>query len=423
MNRTQELVSVAKKYLPRNYDPPDDFVLRKGSGCYLKDVEGKIYLDMLACYSAANAGYGNKAVNAAMLRQLNKGLMCNANRFWEEQKILFARDLAKFCNDFGLDGLDIVLPMNSGAEAVETAIKIARKWGYLRKNISVDKAKIICCENNFHGRTLGAISMSTVPQYKNMFGPLVPGITVIPFADTAALNAAINPNTAAFLVEPIQGEGGVIIPPSGYLAEVRKICDKRNILLLVDEIQSGFGRTGAMFACNHENIIPDMIILGKSLGGGLPISAVVGEKEIMNVLEPGDHGSTFGGNPLACAAARASLRFMRRYRPDKRAAELGSYFKIKLTEIAAKSPYIKEIRIKGLWVGIEVRNDGLTADGFCRDLYKEGILCAETRKYVIRMSPPLIITKKELDFALSKIKKVFTYINLPHCFCREVKIR
>ncbi len=407
--KTQYLVGLAHKHLPKNYAPPDDFVLRKGFGNFLEDVEGKTYLDMLACYSAANAGYRNDKMTAAILRQNNiNGLVCNANCFWEEQKILFARDLAKFCNDFDLYGLDVVLPMNSGAEAVETALKIARKWGYLRKNIAADKAEIICCANNFHGRTLGVISMSTVPQYKNHFGPLVPGIKAIPFADIGALIAAINPNTAAFLVEPVQGEGGVIIPPDSYLVEAKKICNKSNVLFIVDEIQSGFGRTGKMFACNYGNVVPDIIILGKALGGGLPISAVVGNHGIMNVLEPGDHGSTFGGNPLSCAAARVSLCFMRRYRPDRQAAELGFYFKNKLREIAKQSPYIKEVRIIGLWIGIEVRDDGPIARKFCEQLYKEGILCKETREYTIRMSPPLTISRKELDFALTKIRKVFT---------------
>lgn len=413
MNRTQELVSLAKKHLPRNYAPPDDFVLKRGSGCQVKDVQGRVFLDMLACYSAANAGYGNKAINRAILRQVKNGLLCNANCFWEEQKILFAKDLAKFCSDFGLKGLDIVLPMNSGAEAVETAIKIARKWGYLgkdslvcRKGIAYEKAEIICCEGNFHGRTLGAISMSTVSQYKNNFGPLIPGVKVIPFGDTIALNAAINSNTVAFLVEPIQGEGGIIIPPDGYLTEVRKICDNRGILLILDEIQSGFGRTGRMFACNYENVVPDMIILGKSLGGEMPISAVVGNG-VMNVLDPGDHGSTFGGNPLACAAARASLRSMRCNRSDVRARMLGLYFENKLKKIAEDSSYIKEIRMRGLWIGIEVRHDGPTAHEFCRELYEKGILCKETRENTIRMSPPLTITVKELNFALSKIRRVF----------------
>jgi len=406
--RRRNLVELAHKHLPRNYAPPDDFVLEKGSGCYLKDVDGNTYLDMLACYSAANAGYGNKEIIKAVLRQITENsIICNANCFWEEQKILFARDLAEFCSNFGLSGFDVVLPMNSGAEAVETALKIARKWGYLRKSIDADKAEIICCENNFHGRTLSAISMSTVAQYKNHFGPLIPGIKTIPFADIGALNAAINPNTAAFLVEPVQGEGGVIIPPSGYLAKVRGICNKSNVLFILDEIQSGFGRTGKMFACNYDGVSPDMIILGKALGGGFPISAVVGRPEIMDVLEPGDHGSTFGGNPLACAAARASLSFMRRHRPDKRAAELGFYFKNKLKEIAVQSPHIKEIRVIGLWIGIEVHHDGLMAHEFCERLYKEGILCKETREYTIRMSPPLTISRKELDFALEKIRKVF----------------
>lgn len=416
MNRTRELVAIAKRHLPRNYAPPDDFVLKRGSGCQVKDIRGRVFLDMLACYSAANAGYGNKSINRAISKQvLKNGLLCNANCFWEEQKILFAQDLAQFCNDFGLNGLDIVLPMNSGAEAVETAIKIARKWGYLKEELfhctscrKAEEAEIICCENNFHGRTICAVSMSTVEQYKKYFGPLIPGIKTIPFGDAIALNQAINPNTVAFLVEPIQGEGGIIIPPDGYLTEVRKICDNRGILLILDEIQSGFGRTGKMFACNRENVVPDMIILGKALGGCLPISAVVGKKEVMNVLEPGDHGSTFGGNPLACAAARASLRFIRRYRPDVRAGTLGLYFENELREIAAKSPYIKEIRTRGLWVGIEVRHNGPTAHEFCEKLYKERILCKETREYTIRMSPPLTITIKELDFALQKIRKVFT---------------
>ena len=406
--RRRNLVELAHKHLPRNYAPPDDFVLEKGSGCYLKDVDGNTYLDMLACYSAANAGYGNKEIIKAVLRQITENsIICNANCFWEEQKILFARDLAEFCSNFGLSGFDVVLPMNSGAEAVETALKIARKWGYLRKRIDADKAEIICCENNFHGRTLSAISMSTVAQYKNHFGPLIPGIKTIPFADIGALNAAINLNTAAFLVEPVQGEGGVIIPPRGYLAAIRRICNKSNVLFILDEIQSGFGRTGKMFACNYDGVSPDMIILGKALGGGLPISAVVGRPEIMDVLEPGDHGSTFGGNPLACAAARASLRFMQRHRPDRRAAELGFYFKNKLKEIAKQSPYIKELRIIGLWIGIEIHHDGRMAHEFCERLYKEGILCKETREYTIRMSPPLTISRKELDFALEKIRKVF----------------
>lgn len=417
MNRTQELVSLAKKYLPRNYAPPNDFVLRKCSGSKIRDVKGRVFLDMLACYSAANAGYSNKTINRAILKQvLKNGLLCNANCFWEEQKILFARDLANFCEKYIYPGLNVVLPMNSGAEAVETALKIARKWGYLkmdtlRKSISENKAEIICCENNFHGRTLGTISMSTVNQYKNYFGPLIPGIKVIPFGDAFALNRAINSNTVAFLVEPIQGEGGVIIPPEGYLTEVKKICDEQNILLILDEIQSGFGRTGRMFACNYDNVVPDMIILGKSLGGGLPISAVVGKREVMNVLEPGDHGSTFGGNPLSCAVARAALRFMEQNRPDKIADKLGTYFGKKLSDIASESSYIKEVRIKGLWIGIEVWNHGdcgPTAHSFCKMLYEEGILCKETRDFTIRMSPPLTITKKELDFALLKIRKVFT---------------
>ncbi|OGD42031.1 ornithine--oxo-acid transaminase [Candidatus Azambacteria bacterium RIFOXYD1_FULL_42_11] len=406
--RTKYLVRLAKKHLPRNYAPPDDFVIRSGFGCWQKDVEEKEYLDMLACYSAANLGHGNPEIAYAIGKQTHqRGIICNANCFWEEQKILFARDLVKFCNDFGLKGLDMVLIMNSGAEAVETAMKIARKWGYTKKKIPIDQAEIIACRDNFHGRTLGAISLSTVPQYTELFGPLLPGTIKIPFADENALFMAINKNTAVFITEAVQGEGGVIIPPEKYLLTARNICTANNVLLVVDEIQSGFGRTGKMFACNYNNVIPDMIILGKALGGGIVISAVVGRKEVMDVFEPNDHGSTFGGNPLSSAVGRTFLRIMRRKRLDKRAEHLGKYFKKELEKIAEKSPHILEIRTKGLWIAIEVRHDGPTAHGFCQRLHKERILCKETREYTIRMSPPLVITKEELDFALEKIRKVF----------------
>lgn len=406
--KTQDLIALAKKHLPRNYAPPDDFVLAEGRGCWLRDVEGKEYLDMLACYSAANEGHGNlRIVNAIIDHLGSKGITCNASCFWEEEKILLARDLGEFCEKFVGPGLNVVLPMNSGAEAVETAMKIARKWGYIRKGIPVNRAEIIFCENNFHGRTIAIVSASSVPQYKELFGPPAPGIKLVPFADLKALEKAINPNTAAFIVEPVQGEGGIIIPPNGYLAEAKEICFRNHVLFVPDEIQSGFGRTGRMFGCNHDGVIPDMIILGKALGGGLPISAVVGKKKIMDVLEPGDHGSTFGGNPLSCAVARESLRIMREERLDQKAARLGEYFEEKLKAIAAESPHIQEIRVRGLWIAIEVRHNGPDAHEFCRRLHKEGILCKETRDYTIRMSPPLVITDDELNWALRKIRKVF----------------
>lgn len=408
--KTQDLIALAKKHLPRNYAPPDDFVLVKGYGCWQWDAEGNKYLDMLACYSAANEGHDNPKIVCAIIKHLAaKGITCNANCFWEEEKILLARDLAEFCEEFICLGLNVVLPMNSGAEAVETAMKIARKWGYVVKGIDpkTDQAEIIFCENNFHGRTIAIISASSVPQYKELFGPLVPGVKLIPFGDAQALKKAITPNTAAFIVEPVQGEGGVIIPPDGYLSEVMEICADNDVLFILDEIQSGFGRTGEMFGCNHDGVVPDMIILGKALGGGLVISAVVGRKEIMSIFEPGDHGSTFGGNPLSCAIARESLRIMREERLDRRAARLGKYFKAKLKEIATESPHIQEIRTRGLWIAIEVRHDGPNAHEFCQRLYKEGLLCKETRDYTIRMSPPLVITNDELDWALRKIRKVF----------------
>ena len=401
--RTRGLIALAKKHLPRNYAPSDKFVLRGGEGCTLFDVEGKEYLDMLACYSAANEGHCNPRIADAIFKHLKtRGLTCNANCFWEEQKILFARDLANFCGKFIDPSLNVVLPMNSGAEAVETAMKIARKWAYVVKRVPLNEAEIIFCENNFHGRTIAIVSASTVPQYSELFGPLVPGIKLVPFADLNALKEAINPNTAAFIVEPVQGEGGIIIPPDGYLAEAKNICDDNDVLLVADEVQSGFGRTGKMFGCNYDGVTPDLLILGKALGGGL-----VGSKEVMGILEPGDHGSTFGGNPLSCAVARESLRIMRDERLDKKAEYLGGYFEEKLKEIAVESLYIKEIRVRGLWIAIEVWHSGPDAHEFCQRLHRAGILCKETRDYTIRMSPPLIITRHELDFAVEKIREVF----------------
>ena len=398
----KELIDFAHKYLPRNYAPPDGFVLRKARGCWVWDTQGKKYLDMLGCYSAVNVGNGNKCVLEAVKKQLERGFTANANCFWEENKILFAKELAEFCE------MDMALPMNSGAEAVETAMKIALKWGYTVRGISEDKGELIFCEGNFHGRTKGVISASTVPQYKDLFGPHLPGIKIVPFGDADELNRKINKNTAAFVFEPIQGEGGVIIPPDGYLSEVRKICNRNKILMVLDEIQSGFGRSGKMFAYEHEkNAKPDLMILGKALGGGLVVSAVVGKKDVMNVLKPGDHGSTFGGNPLACAAARASLRFIKEKKLPERAERLGKYFMDRLKEIAATTGKIKEIRGRGLWVGVEVNHDGPTAHQYCEAFWKEGILCKETREYTIRFSPPLIITKEELDYALRKIARVF----------------
>ena len=312
--RTRGLIALAKKHLPRNYAPSDKFVLRGGEGCTLFDVEGKEYLDMLACYSAANEGHCNPRIADAIFKHLKtRGLTCNANCFWEEQKILFARDLANFCGKFIDPSLNVVLPMNSGAEAVETAMKIARKWAYVVKRVPLNEAEIIFCENNFHGRTIAIVSASTVPQYSELFGPLVPGIKLVPFADLNALKEAINPNTAAFIVEPVQGEGGIIIPPDGYLAEAKNICDDNDVLLVADEVQSGFGRTGKMFGCNYDGVTPDLLILGKALGGGLVISAVVGSKEVMGIFPALNHkkrmksGKLSGGEQQMLALARGLM--------------------------------------------------------------------------------------------------------------------
>lgn len=400
----RQLIEMAYEYIPRNYAPSDKFVLIKAKGCWMWDTEGKKYLDMLACYSANNFGSGNDEIIRATVKQLERGLLSNANCFWEINKILFSKELAEFC------GMDKALIMNSGAEAVETAMKIARKWAYVKKRIGLNKAEIIFCENNFHGRTLGVISASTTPQYTKYFGPLLPGIVKIPFGDSAALGKAINKNTAAFIFEPIQGEGGIIIPPNGYLGDVREICTRRNVIMIADEIQSGFGRTGKMFACEHEGVKPDMMIVGKALGGGVrAVSAVVGKKQFMDVFIPGDHGSTFGGNPIGCAEGLAALRFTRENHPEINATIMGTRFFNRLYEIQKKSRgRIIEIRGRGLWVGLEVNHKGPTAHEYCERLYDAGVLCKETRDYTIRFSPPLTITKRELDWGLERIEKIFT---------------
>ncbi len=405
---TQQLIEMAHRYICRNYAPSDDFVLRKGRGCWLYDTEGNRYLDMLACYSANNFGNGNwRVVFAKIKQEVLRGMMTNANCYWEENKILFCKEIAEFCD------MDRAIPMNSGAEAVETAMKIARKWAYTntKKHVVLNQAEIIFCINNFHGRTLGVLSGSTTPEYTSMFGPFIPDpyIKKILFGDAVALENAVNENTAAFIFEPIQGEGGIIIPPDGYIKAVRDICTRHNVMMIADEVQSGFGRTGRVFACDHEGVKPDAYVLGKAIGGGGDdLSVVVGKEEFMNVFVPGDHGSTFGGNPLACAVGLVVLKMMRESHPERHAAEMGEYFVDGLWEIAKKNGHIAEIRNRGLWVGLEVKKGGPKAHDICVALYKEGVLCKETHEHTIRFSPPLTITKKELDWALERIERVFT---------------
>lgn len=404
---TAQLFEFAKKYLTHNYAPNPDFILTKGERCWIYDTEGKKYLDMLSCYSALNVGHRHPSIMAHLCAQIDT-LTTNANCFYEEQNIAFRKELVEFCARTGImppDAMAII--MNSGAEAVDTAMKIARKWGYVKVGILPGKAELISFENNFHGRTLGAISLSTTPEYREPFEPLLPGIITVPFGDTKALMRSITENTAAIFIEPIQGEGGIIVPPPGYLSDVKAIAHDAGILFVADEIQTGFGRTGKMFACMHERVRPDMLILGKALGGGIAVSAVVGPKEVMRVFSPGDHGSTFGGNPMACRAGRAALAVIEQEELDARAETLGAYFQAELLRISHASEYIKEVRGMGLLIGVEVRKNAPSADEFCRRLAREGVLCKGTRERVIRFAPPLIITQEELDWGIRRIQKVF----------------
>ncbi len=355
-------------------------------------------MDMLSSYSAINHGHCHPKIVEAMVSQAQK-VTLTSRAFHNDQLGPFSEELAQLCE------MEKVLPMNTGAEAVETAIKAARKWGYQKKGVQKDMAEIIVCTNNFHGRTITIVTFSTEESYREGFGPFTPGFKVIPYGDSQALEDAISTNTVAFLVEPIQGEGGVIVPPSGYLSRVREICDREKVLLMADEIQTGFCRTGKMFCFQHENIQPDVLILGKALGGGiLPISAVVSSDEVMSVFRPGDHGSTFGGNPLACAVARTSIKIMLEEDMARQASEKGGYFMDKLVQI--DSPHTKEVRGKGLLIGLELKPEAGGARLYCEQLMAKGLLCKETHENVIRFAPPLVITREEMDLALEKIADV-----------------
>ena len=392
--RSQEFIDLEEQYGAHNYHPLD-VVIERAEGVWVYDVDGNRYLDCLAAYSAVNQGHCHPRILEAMLAQAAR-VTLTSRAFRNDQLALLYKDL------HDLTGMDMSLPMNSGAEAVETALKAARKWGYTVKGIPADKAEIIVCHGNFHGRTISIISFSSEAQYRNDFGPLTPGFTVIPFGDAAALEAAITPNTAAFLVEPIQGEAGIIIPPAGYLKAAETICRRNNVLLVADEIQSGLGRTGRLFAHQWDGVDPDMVIIGKALSGGFyPISTVLSRREVLGVFKPGDHGSTFGGNPLACAVARAALRVIVDEGLIERSDELGAYFLGKLRTL--RSPLIKDVRGRGLWIGVELT---VPARSFCERLKEEGVLCKETHDRVIRLAPPLVITREEIDWAFARIKKV-----------------
>jgi len=395
-------IDVEDLYGAHNYKPLD-VVLERGKGIWLWDVEGNKYMDFLSSYSAVNHGHCHPRMVKALINQARK-LTLTSRAFRNDQWPMLAKEL---CD---MTGFELALPMNSGAESVESAIKAVRMWGYQKKSIPQDKAEIITCANNFHGRTITIIGFSTEPLYRKDFGPFTPGFLSVPYGDLEALEKAINPNTAGFLVEPMQAEAGIIMPPEGYLKEAREICSKNNVLFMADEIQTGLGRTGELFACDYENVKPDVLIIGKSLGGGCyAISAVLSQREVLGLLTPGTHGSTFGANPLACAVARESLRVIKEEKMAENSAEMGTYFMGKLKKI--KSKHIKEVRGKGLLIGIELNQNAGGARRFCEALKKEGLLCKETHETVIRFAPPLIIKRKELDWALKKIKKVFKELN------------
>ncbi|MGA3318111.1 MAG: ornithine--oxo-acid transaminase [Candidatus Korobacteraceae bacterium] len=393
-SRSSELIELEDQYGAHNYRPLD-VVIEHAEGVWVYDVEGNRYLDCLASYSALNQGHCHPKILKAMIEQARR-VTLTSRAFRNDQLPLLYQEL------HDLTGFEMALPMNSGAEAVETAVKAARKWGYKLKGIPDGKAEIIVCANNFHGRTVTIVSFSTDEQYRDGFGPFTPGFKVIPFGDADALRDAITPNTCAFLVEPIQGEAGIIFPPAGFLKEAAAICRENRVLLIADEIQSGLGRTGKLFAYMHEGITPDVVIVGKALSGGFyPVSAVLASKEVLGVFHPGDHGSTFGGNPLACAIARAALRLLVAENLIQRSAELGDYFLTKLKTL--KSPHLREVRGKGLWIGIEL---DVAARPYCEALKELGILCKETHEYVIRIAPPLVITREDIFWAFERIKRV-----------------
>ncbi len=395
--RTAEYIQLEETYGAHNYKPLD-VVINRAEGVWVWDVEGTRYLDFLSAYSAVNQGHCHPRILRAMVEQAGR-LTLTSRAFRNDQLPLLEQELCE------LSGYEMMLPMNTGAEAVETAIKAARKWGYTVKGVPENQAEIIVCAGNFHGRTITIISFSSEAQYREGFAPYTPGFRTIPYGDAAALEAAITPNTVAFLVEPIQGEGGVIVPPAGYLRQVREICTRHNLLWIADEIQTGLGRTGKLFACDWESVRPDVLVLGKALAGGFyPVSAILASREVLGVFRPGDHGSTFGGNPLGCAVAREALKVLVEEGLIERAAELGPYFLERLQRI--ESEQIQEVRGKGLLIGVELKPEAGGARRFCRSLKEKGLLCKETHETVIRFAPPLVVTRQDLDWALERLETV-----------------
>lgn len=390
-----ELIDIEDRWGARNYRPLD-VVVERASGVWVYDVGGKRYLDCLSAYSALNQGHCHPQIIQALQEQACR-VTLTSRAFRNDQLPRFVEELAGMC------GMEMVLPMNTGAEAVETAIKAARRWGYTRKGIPREQAEIIVCENNFHGRTTTITGFSSESLYKDGFGPFTPGFVSVPFGDIEALEEAITADTCAFLVEPIQCEAGILIPPEGYLRQAAELCARQNVLLVADEIQTGLGRTGRLFACEHEDVQPDIYILGKALSGGVyPVSAVVSSAEVLGVFRPGSHGSTYGGNPLACAVARAALRVIEEERLADRSAELGAWLLYELRRI--RHPHIKEVRGRGLLAGIELV---VPARPYCERLKDLGVLCKETHDHVIRLAPPLVISEEDLAWAVQQFEAVF----------------
>jgi ornithine--oxo-acid transaminase len=394
---TQDYIQLEERYGAHNYHPLD-VVIDRAEGVWVYDVDGKKYLDCLSAYSAVNQGHVHPKILAALLEQAKK-VTLTSRAFRNDQLPLLYKELSE------LTGYEMSLPMNSGAEAVETALKLARKWAYRVKGIPRHQAEIITCAGNFHGRTISIVTFSTEPLYRDDFGPFTPGFVTVPYGDAEAIRKAITPNTAAVMLEPIQGEGGVIVPPDGYLRQVAETCRQNNVLLIADEIQTGLGRTGKLFAAQHEGVRPDITVIGKALSGGFyPVSAVLADEDLLGLFTPGEHGSTFGGNPLGAAVARAAIKVLVDEKLSERAEQLGTYFMEQLAEMP--SPHIKEVRGRGLLIGVELKPEAKGARRFCEALQDRGILAKETHEHVIRFAPPLVIDKETIDWALPRIREV-----------------
>jgi ornithine--oxo-acid transaminase len=396
---TEEYIALEEQYGAHNYHPLD-VVIERGEGVWVYDIDGKRYLDCLSAYSALNQGHVHPQILNTMVEQAQR-VTLTSRAFRNDQLALFYKELSD------LTGYEMALPMNSGAEAVGTALKLARKWAYQIKGVSPNQAEIITFEGNFHGRTVTIISFSSEEAYRKDFGPFTPGFKVIPYGETSALPDAITPNTAAVLIEPIQGEAGVIVPPDGFLRDLRRVCSQNNVLLIADEIQTGLGRTGKLFACDHESVRPDVMIIGKALSGGFyPVSAILADRDLLGLFQPGEHGSTFGGNPLGAAVARAALKVITNENLANNSAIIGEYFQERLAEIPSR--HVKEVRGKGLLIGVELKSEAGGARRFAEALKDNGVLVKETHENVLRFAPPLIIDKETVDWALERIFPVLT---------------